>query len=487
MKALSPSDAREVGPYRLVAELGSGAMGRVLLGVSPDGRRVAVKQVRAEFAEDTGFRARFRREVDASRAVSGAYTAAVMDADADAPTPWLASVFVPGPSLRQAVDAVGPLPAESVRHLAAGLASALIEIHRAGLVHRDLKPSNVLLTDDGPRVIDFGIARAVEGGESTELTHTGVVIGSPAFMSPEQADGREMTPASDVFSVGAILLLTITGRSPFSGTSTPQTLYNVVHAEPDMDGVPDELRAIVAPCLAKDPAERPSPKELLELVGRVTPTERPWPDGVHRLIAAQRAEVAAHLGESESTAIGPVEPLPDKGNRLPWLVLAGVVAVATIGLVVGLLWPASTVAGTALPPPPANEIAALADVRDEVLRAGSEGARVMHTLDYRDVDGGLRAWQSVVTGDLLQEIRAKAEDSKKTIRQAKSVTTATILSAAVSELDSAAGTATVLAAVRTRVEREGAAPTDKLSRIESTLRRTEDGWKLASLVPVPAT
>ncbi|WP_405829942.1 MULTISPECIES: serine/threonine-protein kinase [unclassified Streptomyces] len=212
--------------------LGQGGMGRVLLGAGPDGRLVAVKQVLAHFADDEGFRARFRREVAASRKAPGIYTAAVMDADPDAPTPWLASVFVRGPSLGAAVEAVGVLPEETVRRLAAGLATALLEIHRVGLVHRDLKPDNVLLAEDGVRVIDLGIARMTEGEGNTGLTRTGWVIGSPSFMSPEQAESKPLTPASDVFSLGSVLVMAVTGSSPFAGTSTLQTLYDVVHSTP---------------------------------------------------------------------------------------------------------------------------------------------------------------------------------------------------------------------------------------------------------------
>ncbi|HEY3466820.1 MAG TPA: serine/threonine-protein kinase [Amycolatopsis sp.] len=291
MEPLGPGEPAQVGRYRLLAAVGEGAMGRVLLGVAPDGRLAAVKQVHRHFAHDPGFRERFRREVDVSRLVSGAYTAAVMDADAHAPTPWLASVFVAGPSLQEAVDATGPLPPSAVRHLAAGLASALAGIHRAGLVHRDLKPANVLLTDDGPRVIDFGIARAAEGG--TDLTHTGVILGSPAFMSPEQADGRPLTPASDVFSLGALLVLAATGRSAFAGASAPQSLYNVVHTHPDLRGLPPDVRALAEPCLAKDPARRPTPARLLELLGPLPPVQHPWPSAVHALVARHQAEVAA--------------------------------------------------------------------------------------------------------------------------------------------------------------------------------------------------
>lgn len=303
MKPLNPDEPRQVGRYRLVAALGEGGMGRVLLGVSPDGRLVAVKQVHPGFAHDYGFRSRFRREVQASRMVSGAYTAAVMDADPDAETPWLASVFVAGPSLKEAIDAAGPLPPRSVRTLAVGLASALGEIHRVGLVHRDLKPSNVLLTDDGPRVIDFGIARAAEG--AADITHTGAIIGSPGFMSPEQANGLPVTPASDVFSLGSLLAMAATGHAPFGGTSTPQVLYNVVHGSPDLTSLDPDSRRLIEPCLAKDRRQRPTPAQILDFLGVVSPGAMPWPPSVHALIARQKAAV------DQALAV----PVPPTGKR----------------------------------------------------------------------------------------------------------------------------------------------------------------------------
>ncbi|MFG3226938.1 protein kinase [Kitasatospora sp. NPDC048194] len=306
--------------------LGQGGMGRVLLGVSPDGRTVAVKQVHAELAEDDGFRVRFRREVEASRRVSGAYTAAVIAADPDAETPWLAAQFVPGPALTEALAAVGPLPEEPARRLAAGLAQALLDVHRAGLIHRDLKPSNVLLAADGVRVIDFGIARAAEG-QDTKLTRTGAVIGSPGYMSPEQVEGRELTPASDVFSLGATLAVACAGRPAFAGESLPRILFNVLHAEPELDGVPERLRPLVAACLAKDPAARPTPREVLAAVGRLAPSSRPWPEAVHGLLAAQEAEVARLLGAGAPTVVepgpaaapgsGPTERAPAAGPSVP--------------------------------------------------------------------------------------------------------------------------------------------------------------------------
>ena len=308
--ALGADDPREVGRYRVLAELGRGGMGRVLLGAGPDGRLVAVKLVRAQLVEDEDFRSRFRREVAASRKVSGAYTAAVVDADAHAPTPWLASVFVPGPSLSDVVTKTGPLPEEPVLRLAAGLAAALVDVHGAELVHRDLKPSNVLLAADGPRVIDFGIARAADSEGGGEITHTGWLIGSPGFMSPEQAEGRALSAASDVFSLGCVLFFACTGRGPFAGPSTPQTLYNVVHAEPDLAAVPEGVRGFVARCLAKEPGARPAPGVLLaELAGRVGAVARPWPGAVHELIDRQQAEVAALLEPADgATFVFPRDP-----------------------------------------------------------------------------------------------------------------------------------------------------------------------------------
>ncbi len=302
MEGLGPYGPVQVGPFRVLAVLGQGGMGRVLLGVAPDGRPAAVKQVHAEFAGDDGFRVRFRREVEASRRVSGAYTAAVIAADPEAETPWLASQFVLGPALNEALRAVGALPEESARRLAAGLAQALIDVHGAGLIHRDLKPSNVLLAEDGVRVIDFGIARAAEG-QDTKLTRTGAMIGSPGFMSPEQVEGRELTPASDVFSLGATLAVACAGRPAFAGESLPRILFAVLHAEPELSGVPVGLRPLVAACLAKDPAARPTPHAVLAGLGRITPAARPWPEAVHGLLAVQRAEVARLMGGGVSHAV----------------------------------------------------------------------------------------------------------------------------------------------------------------------------------------
>ena len=257
---LQPGDPRKVGPYRLLGRLGSGGMGRVFLGRSPGGRLVAVKVIRAELAEEADFRARFAREVDAARTVSGLFTAPVVDADLDGPVPWLATAYVPGPSLADAVAGHGPLPVTSVLALAAGLAEGLGAIHAAGVVHRDLKPSNVLLADDGPRIIDFGISRAAE---ASMLTGTGLVLGSPGFMSPEQAEGGDIGPPSDMFSLGAVLTFAATGEGPFGTGSTATLAYRVVHTPPATGDLPAELRPLVERCLAKDPEQRPTTGQLL--------------------------------------------------------------------------------------------------------------------------------------------------------------------------------------------------------------------------------
>ncbi|MBP2327901.1 hypothetical protein JOF56_008286 [Kibdelosporangium banguiense] len=361
MKPLGASDPMVIGRYRILAELGRGGMGRVLLGSGPDGRLVAVKLVSSLFVEDEGFRARFSLEVEASRRVSGAYTAAVVEADADAEVPWLASVFVPGPSLYEAVTVAGPLPEESALRLAAGLATALLEIHRVGLVHRDLKPSNVLLTDDGLRVIDFGIAKAVDDF-SGQLTRTGSTVGSPGFMSPEQAEAGTLGPASDVFSLGAVLAAACTGRSPFAGSSTLQTLNNVVSVHPDLSAIPSRVRRIVERCLEKDPRRRPSPEEILNLAHPVPPSVRPWLPAVQRMIDDQRAAVAQVLsGEAPEQTVRVTVPPPHstsviparRGRRRTVAAIAGaaVVALSAVAVVIWQNWPTSASGEPAQAPP----------------------------------------------------------------------------------------------------------------------------------------
>ncbi|MER7567975.1 serine/threonine-protein kinase [Streptomyces sp. NPDC097941] len=275
MQPLGVDEPTAVGPYRLLGRLGSGGMGRVYLGRSAGGRTVAVKIVHPHFALDEEFRARFRREVDAARRVGGAWTAPVLDADPEAAVPWVATGYAAGPSLAAAVTDGGPLPEHSVRVLGAGLAEALAAVHSLGLVHRDVKPSNVLLTVDGPLLIDFGIARATDGTAS--LTSTGVSIGSPGYMSPEQILSKGVSGAADVFSLGAVLAYAATGAPPFPGDSSASLLYKVVHEEPELGSLGGELRDVVETCLAKSAQERPTPGEV---------ARRLAPQGAARLVAA---------------------------------------------------------------------------------------------------------------------------------------------------------------------------------------------------------
>ncbi|MEU5220074.1 PQQ-binding-like beta-propeller repeat protein [Streptomyces sp. NPDC020807] len=260
MEQLTQHDPRRIGPFEVLGRLGAGGMGLVYLARSASGRRVAIKTVRTELAEDQLFRVRFTREVEAARAVSGFYTAAVVDADPRAAVPWLATAYVPAPSLEEIVNECGPLPAQAVRWLAAGVAEALQSIHGAGLVHRDLKPSNVLVVEDGPRVIDFGIASGVS---NTRLTMTNVAVGTPAYMSPEQArDSRSVTGASDVFSLGSMLVFAATGHAPFHGANPVETVFMLLREGPDLEGLPEELRPLIESCMQTDVSRRPTPADL---------------------------------------------------------------------------------------------------------------------------------------------------------------------------------------------------------------------------------
>ncbi|MGW7292504.1 outer membrane protein assembly factor BamB family protein [Streptomyces xiamenensis] len=260
VQQLTQHDPRRIGPFEVLGRLGSGGMGLVYLARSASGRRVAIKTVRTELAEDQLFRVRFTREVEAARAVSGFYTAAVVDADPRAAVPWLATAYVPAPSLEEIVSECGPLPPQAVRWLAAGIAEALQSIHGAGLVHRDLKPSNVLVVEDGPRVIDFGIASGVS---NTRLTLTNVAVGTPAYMSPEQArDSRGVTGASDVFSLASTLVFAATGHPPYHGANPVETVFMLLREGPDLEGLPDELRPLIDSLMTQKPEERPTPADL---------------------------------------------------------------------------------------------------------------------------------------------------------------------------------------------------------------------------------
>ncbi|GAB1332245.1 bifunctional serine/threonine-protein kinase/ABC transporter substrate-binding protein [Streptomyces sennicomposti] len=326
MRPLTAQDPESVGGYRLLARIGAGGMGVVYLARSEGGALAALKVIRAEHAADPAFRARFRREAQAAARVDGRWTAPVTAADPEAAAPWIATAFVPGPSLAETVAEHGPLPADTVRALGARLAEALAAVHAAGLVHRDIKPGNVLLALDGPRLIDFGIARA---GGATALTATDVVIGTPGYLSPEQARARdeEVGPPSDVFSLGCVLAFAASGRPPFGGGTAPAVIFRTVHEDPRLDGITEDgLRILVARCLAKDPAARPTVAELRTELGDFG-TDDWLPPGLPAVIAERSAEVL-HLPEPERpTAPGTLVDEPPAPSRRRLLVLGGAAAV----------------------------------------------------------------------------------------------------------------------------------------------------------------
>jgi outer membrane protein assembly factor BamB len=316
MEPLTAADPVRVGAYRLQARLGAGGMGQVYLGFSPAGRAVAVKVIHPQLAADQEFVVRFGQEVAAARAVSGAYTAPVVAAGPDARPPWLATAFVAGPSLAEAVTVAGPMPPAPVWQLAAGLTEALADIHRCGLVHRDLKPANVLLAIDGPRVIDFGIVRALE---STTLTATGLAVGTPAFMSPEHIKGARVGPASDVFSLGSLIVFASTGTGAFGDGPVAHLVYQIVHGQPALEAVPGGLRDLAAACLAKDPARRPTPLQVMDMILAGSPRsavslESFWPETVARLIRAHQARLGDRLTSDAERHLTAERQLPD-GRR----------------------------------------------------------------------------------------------------------------------------------------------------------------------------
>ncbi|QHC24760.1 serine/threonine-protein kinase [Streptomyces sp. GS7] len=307
---LEGDDPRAIAGYRLTARLGSGGMGKVYLSYTPGGRPVAIKVIRPEFSEDPEFRRRFTQEAHAAQRVQGLFTAPVIDSDTDGATPWLATAYVPGPSLAEAVAAHGQLPVSTVLLLVAGVAEALQVIHRAGIVHRDLKPSNVLLAADGPRVIDFGIARAAD---APSLTGSGVTVGTPAFMAPEQAAGTSITPAADVFALGQVAAYAATGTPAFGKGTAHGVLYRIVHEEPDLSRIPHEIRELVGRCLTKDVAGRPSVAEVIALCAAAsgqTQLRRPehWLPTAVAADLATRAAAPAPEAPAAGVATHPAQP-----------------------------------------------------------------------------------------------------------------------------------------------------------------------------------
>ncbi len=316
---LQDDDPRAVGGYRLAARLGAGGMGRVYLSHTRGGRPVAIKVVRSELADDPTFRRRFGREIESARKVKGAYTAELIDADADSAPPWLATLYVPGPSLSGAVARSGPLPVPAVLWLMAGVAEALQAIHAAGIVHRDLKPSNVLLASDGPRVIDFGISVAAD---STAHTATGSAIGTPQYMAPEQASGGDVTAATDVFSLGQTAAFAALGRPLYGDGPAATVLYRIVHSQPDLSELPERLRDLLGRCLAADPEDRATPVEIVEWCRRELGRDGEEEAGsaLWRELAGPPVTVPPPVAATgPATAAAPVPALdPTAAHTRPW-------------------------------------------------------------------------------------------------------------------------------------------------------------------------
>ncbi|MFJ9694280.1 serine/threonine-protein kinase [Kitasatospora sp. NPDC101183] len=344
-EALAPDDPREVGGHRLYARLGAGGMGRVYLAYTPGGRPVALKVVRPELAGDPEFRARFAQEVASARRIHGLFTAQLVDAGPDDATPWLATTYVPGPSLHQVVQRFGPLPERTVLLLVAGIAEALQAIHASGVVHRDLKPGNVLIAADGPRVIDFGIARAAD---AVALTGTGLQIGSPAYMAPEQAVGLAATPATDVYALGALAVHVAGGAPPFGDGPHPATLYRTVHEEPDLGRVPEGLRELLRHCLAKRPEDRPTTAQVIAA-------------------AAGHAAVGGHLRFGEDWLPQPLTSQITRHADLPQVPAEAPEAV-DLNAAPTALAPAATPGPTPAPAPTPTVLAAVPDTPPDVRR-----------------------------------------------------------------------------------------------------------------------
>ncbi|MFD3382134.1 MULTISPECIES: PQQ-binding-like beta-propeller repeat protein [unclassified Streptomyces] len=448
------------GQYRLESRLGSGGMGVVHLARSTSGLRLAVKVVHAEFAKDPEFRGRFRQEVAAARRVSGAFTAPVVDADPEAERPWMATLFIPGLTLAEHVKRNGSLSSAQLRQVMAGLAEGLRDIHRAGVVHRDLKPSNVLLAEDGPKVIDFGISRP---SDSELRTETGKLIGTPPFMAPEQfRRPREVGPAADIFALGSVLVHAATGRGPFDSDSPYIVAYQVVHDEPDLTGVPDDLAPLVGRCLAKEPDERPTPDELMAELRLVSslydtqafiPAQRTSEPGAESEAESEsKAEAVSgdepsprtgddptHVHGKRRTAAGASEPGPEpdpsvgsrglssrtRRRRVLLSVAAGVVSVLAVGG--ALLFGVQGVDGdSGRSPDPGTERRAAADTfRPWVTKVGT-GQSGMPQCTYGD--GALRCAAPDVLATSVDPLNGKTRWTRKTGATEGGVVVAPVLS-----------------------------------------------------------
>ncbi|MGI5166772.1 serine/threonine-protein kinase [Spirillospora sp. CA-253888] len=502
--ALLPGDPRHLGPYSLAGRLGDGAQGTVYLGKGPDGRQVAVKLLHARFGADAEARARFGREVSVIQRVAGFCTAQVLAADVSGDRPYIVSEYVTGPSLEQLVRARGPRTGTDLDRLAIGTATALTAIHRAGIVHRDFKPANVLMAQDGPRVIDFGIARALDSG----ATMASGVVGTPAFMAPEQVAGAAVDKPVDVFSWGATMVFAATGASPFGHDTVPAVFNRILNHRPDLSRLPAGLREIVAACLAKDPAHRPTAQQLLlRLLGEETGADQAlaqgrskaqqgWaapPPPVHGRPAAPQIAHGAPAYRASPGAFPPVPrtiPSTPPARKRPRTGLAVAAAAGALVLVVGgagAVWMLGGDGADGKPKPPAAPAADGLEPPAEAVRLQTEAAAFLPRMldyDHRTMDADIARANAGMTQRAQARYDANLDAIRTDLTGRKGAIKATVVDSGV--LAHAQGRASILALVK-RVTTSTKAPVTSMDQIRYTLVRQPDGaWlvdELDALVP----
>lgn len=460
-RPLQLGDPPRLGGYRLEARLGEGGQGIVYLGCDAEGRQVAVKLLRSQLGQDEAIRSRFARELAIIERVAGFCTAQVIDADVVADQPYIVSEYVPGPSLQQFVAERGRCAGTELDRLAIGTATALAAIHRAGIVHRDFKPANVLMGPDGPRVIDFGIARALEAG--ADSTTASGVVGTPAYMAPEQIAGERVTPATDVFAWAATMTFAATGRPPFGGGAIPAVINRITQGAPDLSGVPIALLPLLERCLAKDPAVRPTAQKLLlTLIG-----EQPDPT----------TDDESVTGPAQPPAV-PVPPPSAHGRRTGLIAVTAVGTVLALGAVAVGVWMYAPRGG------PADSVA-LPTGGSELLKTASSDVQTATSYDYRRLDTDVRSAHGVMTDGLQKQYDSAMTSIRQTALKQKIVSTATALGAG---LESTRGDrATVLVVLNQQITRAGQRPpTVNGSQVRAALVRRQGQWRLDQITSLPA-
>ncbi|MGI5225528.1 serine/threonine-protein kinase [Actinoallomurus sp. CA-142502] len=466
-RPLRLGDPPQLGVYRLEGRLGEGGQGIVYLGRDAEGRQVAVKLLRSHLGQDEAVRARFARELAVIERVAGFCTAQVIDADVVADQPYIVSEYVPGPSLQQLVAEQGTCEGTELDRLAIGTATALAAIHRAGVVHRDFKPANVLMGPDGPRVIDFGIARALQAG--ADSTTASGVVGTPAYMAPEQIAGERVSPASDVFSWAATMAFAATGRSPFGGGSIPTVINRITQGEADLSGVPVALLPVLERCLAKDPAVRPTAQQLmLTLIGEQPDTTTD----------DRSAEEPQPFPTVPTVPVPPPYLQPAPRRRRTGLVAGTAVGTALVlGAVAVGAWMYAPGRG------PADSLA-LPTGGSEILKIASADAKAFESYDYRTFDADARSARSRMTSGLRQQYDSEMTTARPVALKQKIVNVASVVAAG---LESTRGArANVLLSLDQRITRAGETPTASQAEVRAALVRRQGQWWLDQVTPLPA-